>query len=174
MIFPGHLASAVLARRYLLVDWYAFLIATFAPDVIDKTLYYVLRVTPHSRIPMHSLVGWLGTTAVATAVSWAAGRRWRWGWVWLLGYGTHLLLDSPVAGGSLPFLYPFRQYTHLSSSKLPFSYLWGLQDLPWHMLLAETMLVGVTLYLEWRRRNSRGSAISLRQWWRELAGEESK
>lgn len=171
MIFPGHAATVVLARRYLHVDLYAMLAASFAPDLIDKFLYYVLRATPHSRIPMHSLVGWLGTTALAALLGWLAGVRWRWAWAWLVGYGGHLLLDSPVAGGDLPFLYPFHRYTHLTSSKLPFSFLWGLQDWPWHMLIAETLLVAGVAYLEWRRHERLRPVGSLRRWWRELAKE---
>jgi membrane-bound metal-dependent hydrolase YbcI (DUF457 family) len=171
MILPGHAATAVLARRYLCVDFYAMLAATFAPDLIDKFLYYAVRVTPHSRIPMHSLLGWLGTTVIVTALGWVFGKRGRWGLTWLLGYGLHLLCDSPVAGGELPFLYPFLSYSDFSASKLPFSFVLGLQDVPWHMLIAETLLVGVTLYLERRRHAAHGRPFSLRCWWCELAKE---
>ncbi|NLG26517.1 MAG: metal-dependent hydrolase [Chloroflexi bacterium] len=171
MILPGHAATVVLARRYLRVDLCPMLAATFAPDLIDKFLYYIVRVTPHSRIPMHSLLGWLGTTAVVAALGWALGKRGRWGLTWLLGYGLHLLCDSPVAGGELPFLYPFQRYTHFTASKLPFSFVLGLQDVPWHALIAETLLVGVTLYLEWRRRTANGRPFSLTCWWRDLAKE---
>jgi len=171
MILPGHLASVVLERRYLRVDLYPALAATLAPDVIDKLLFYVLRITPHSRIPMHSLLGWMGTTALAALLGWILGHRWRWAWAWWVGYGGHLLCDSPLTGGNLPFLYPFRSY-NLVGYKLPFSYLWGARDWPWHMMIAEVLLVGVTVYLEWRRTRIRPSWDALRGWWRNLVKGE--
>jgi hypothetical protein len=167
MILPGHLASVVLERRHLRVELYPALAATLAPDVIDKLLFYVLRVSSHSRIPMHTLVGWLGTTLVATLLGLALGRRWRWGWAWWVGYGGHLLCDSPLAGGDLAFLFPFISYS-FESHWQPFSYLWGLQEWPWHMMIAETLLVGVTLYLEWRRHGLRLRRSTLCGWWRAL------
>jgi hypothetical protein len=68
-----------------------------------------------------------------------------------LAYAAHLLCDSPLVGGKLPFLWPFRAY-HFTSPRLPFGFLFGLDAWPIQMLIAELLLVSLTLYLEWRRR----------------------
>ena len=62
MIFPGHLAATVLCHRHLKVAFWPAFWAGLLPDVIDKTLYYVLHLVPGSRVPMHTLWGWLGST----------------------------------------------------------------------------------------------------------------
>ncbi len=48
MIFPGHVAAAVLIHRKFAVDKWVVLAASLAPDVVDKLLYYGLHVTPSS------------------------------------------------------------------------------------------------------------------------------
>jgi len=68
-----------------------------------------------------------------------------------LAYAAHLLCDSPLVGGKLPFLWPFRAY-QFTSPRLPLGFLFGLDAWPIQMLIAELLLVSLTLYLEWRRR----------------------
>jgi hypothetical protein len=177
MILPGHLAAVVLERRHLRVDLYAALAGTLAPDVIDKLLYYVFHVSPQSRIPMHTLVGWVGSTVLVALLELILRRRapaalrWRWTLAWFVGFGGHLLFDSPLAGGDLPILWPFRHYD-LFSYRIPFSYLWGVYDWPVHMLVTEAVVVAVVGAIEWRRHGLRLRWRAVRRWWLEL-GKES-
>ncbi len=200
MVLPGHIAAAVLCHRYLKIDLRLALVASLLPDLVDKTLYHVLRWVPGSRVPMHTLLALLATTALVALTAWAWGlfhqRRslspLSWGkdpsesnsplpWgegqgeglssfiphpsslplSWFLAYGAHLLCDSPLFGGQLPFLYPFRAYD-FSSPSVPWGFLWGLDAWPFYTLLMEALLVAVTLFLELRRRtHSRRRPASL-------------
>jgi hypothetical protein len=72
------------------------------PDVVDKTLCQVLRVTPSGRMYAHTVLSLTLSTGVVSMI-W--GRRPARAWA--LGYLGHLLGD---AGGTLPLLYPFREY----------------------------------------------------------------
>ena len=72
MILPGHLASAWLAARGLRTDLGGAMAAAMFPDLVDKPLRWVFRVTPNDRLPAHTLLGWWLTTAVVGAL-W--GRR---------------------------------------------------------------------------------------------------
>jgi hypothetical protein len=165
MILPGHVAAAVLCHRYLKIDLRLALVAGLLPDVVDKVLYYGLHLVPSSRVIMHTLWAWLGTTLLVGLVAWPwmalrgapGGTRGGWRrWVgvlgsWLLGYGAHLLCDSPLTGGNLPFLYPVRGYDFTSPSA-PLGFLFGLDDWPLHTLLAEGLLVAFTVVTEIRLR----------------------
>ena len=72
------------------------------PDVVDKTLCQVLRVTPSGRMYAHTLLSVALSTAIV-ALLW--GRRKARAWA--LGYLGHLTADG---GGWLPLLYPFKKY----------------------------------------------------------------
>jgi hypothetical protein len=177
MILPGHIAAAVLCHRHLKLDLRLALVASLLPDVVDKFLYHVLHAVPGSRVPMHTLLAWLATTALVALCAWAwsafplplRGGRGKGlfilppsslSFAWFLAYGAHLLCDSPLFGGDLPFLYPFRAYD-FSSPRAPLAFLWGLGEWPIYTLLMEALLVAVTLFLELRRRaqNRRRQAL---------------
>ncbi|MGC9360731.1 MAG: metal-dependent hydrolase [Anaerolineae bacterium] len=125
MILPGHLASAWMAARAARADVGGAMAASMAPDLVDKPLRWILRVTPNDRIPAHTLLGWGLTTA---AVAWLFGRDRAVGWA--VGYGTHLLGDGVNAHlnpGRLYLGWPFVRYrmhvgpTGLGSSLAHFS-----------------------------------------------------
>ena len=101
MIF-GHLAVSALLHHYLDVDLETVVVGSVFPDVVDKTLCQVLRLTPSGRMYAHTLLGLTLSTGV---VSLFGGRRKARAWA--LGYLGHLVADS---GGWLPLLYPFREY----------------------------------------------------------------
>jgi len=123
MIFPGHIAASVLCHRYARVDLRVALVAGITPDVVDKLLHYLLRITPSSRVPMHTLLAWVISTVLVALVAWltrTAPVR-DWAVAWFLGYGVHLFCDSPLLGGELPFFYPFR-YMTLAAPRCPFPF----------------------------------------------------
>ena len=125
MIFPGHVAAASLASKALRTDLRASLLVSMFPDLIDKPVRWVLRLTPNDRIPAHTCLAWMLTCAIARLLG---GRRFGWGW--LVGYGSHLLCDEINAHlnpGRIYFWWPFRRYqmhtgpTGLGSSLNDFS-----------------------------------------------------
>lgn len=125
MIFPGHVAAAILASRATSTDLGGSLAASMFPDLVDKPVRWILRVTPNDRIPAHTLLGWLLTALVARVIG---GQRFARGW--LVGYGSHLLCDEINAHlnpGRIYPLWPFVRYrmhtgpTGLSSSLDDFS-----------------------------------------------------
>jgi hypothetical protein len=101
MLF-GHLAVSVLLHRYLGTDLKLTVAGGIAPDIVDKTLCQVLRLTPDGRMLGHSLLAFGLSTA-------AVGRVWGWraAWSWALGYMSHLVGDL---GGLVPWLYPLVSY----------------------------------------------------------------
>jgi membrane-bound metal-dependent hydrolase YbcI (DUF457 family) len=153
MIFPGHVAASVLCHRYLKADLRVALVAGVIPDVVDKLLYYGLRLVPSSRLPMHTLWAWLASALLLWATAWLIVRPAARpiAWSWLVGYGAHLLCDSPLVGGKLPFLWPWLAYD-FSSAHMPFGFLFGLDRWPLATLIAEAALVALTLWDTRRRR----------------------
>ncbi|NLG50412.1 MAG: metal-dependent hydrolase [Chloroflexi bacterium] len=109
MILPGHVAAASLVSKALGVDLRAALAVSMVPDLIDKPVRWLFRLTPNDRIPAHTLLGWALTSAVAGLLG---GRRFAAGWV--AGYGSHLLCDEVNAHlnpGRIYFWWPFKRYT---------------------------------------------------------------
>ena len=178
MILPGHVAASILCHRHLKVDLRVALVAGVIPDVIDKLLYYGPHLVPSSRVPMHTLLAWgVSTLLVALIERLVAALRinegygalpgsgkgrggvpFPWAVAWGVGYGAHLLCDSPLVGGKIPFLYPFRAYD-FTSPVVPLSFLFGMNEWPLHMLIAELLLVIFTAYTEWRRMKARRLAL---------------
>ena len=169
MILPGHIAASLLCHRYLKVDLTAALVAGLAPDVVDKLLYYGLRLTPNGRVPMHTLWAWLLSTGLVVLAGWLwrrqhwARQHWRrWPVAWFVAYGAHLFCDSPLLGGRLPFLWPLLPYEAYGSPQAPLGFLFGLDAWPVATLLAEAGLVLYTVFLyrrravAWMRRLARG------------------
>ena len=101
MLF-GHLAVSALQHRYLKADLVPVVMAGIFPDVLDKSMCYVLHVAPSGRAWGHTLLG-LGLSTLVVSLVW--GRRF--GYSWGMGYIGHLLGDI---GGALPWFYPFRSY----------------------------------------------------------------
>jgi hypothetical protein len=182
MILPGHIAASVLGHRYLKLDLRLALVAGLFPDVVDKLAYYVLRVVPSSRLPSHTLLVWLLSTLLVTlaAALWPTVHLWTTSWAsipasakassgvkgwrgvaltWFVAYGFHLLCDSPLLGGQLPFLYPFRVY-HFTSPHIPLAFIFGHDSWPIPMLIAEFVLTLFTVYITWQSRKARDAKRS--------------
>ncbi len=159
MILPGHITASLLCHRYLRADLHVVVVAGLAPDLVDKTLYYGLRCVPNTRVPMHTLLAWVVSTLLVGAIGWCIAHNLRWGGAWFLGYGAHLLCDSPLAGGDLAFLYPGRAYPP-SNSPFPLAYLLDISKWPHHALLAELVLVVVGFYLLRRPRRPAPSSVT--------------
>ncbi len=153
MIFPGHVAAAGLASKVFHVDLRASLLVSMFPDLIDKPVRWVFRVTPNDRIPAHTLLAWMLTTLVARVLG---GRRFAHGW--LVGYGSHLLCDEINAHlnpGRIYFWWPFKRYRmHTGPTGVKSS----LNDFSPASLLFEAATVLCALWV----------------WSRSLSGEQSR
>ena len=68
-----------------------------------------------------------------------------WAIAWFISYGAHLLCDSPLVGGKLPFLWPWMSYD-FSSTHMPLGFLFGLDRWPITTLVIEAVLVIFTLW----------------------------
>ena len=101
MLF-GHLAISGLLHHYLGADFKAVMAGGLFPDVVDKSLCQVLRVTPSGRMYAHTLFGAAVSTGIVSLI-W--GRRTARAWA--LGYLGHLAGDGPW---KLPLLLPFKRY----------------------------------------------------------------
>ncbi len=88
MLF-GHLAVSALQHHYLDVDLAPTIAGGIFPDLVDKSLCQLLRITPHGRLFSHTLTG-LGLSTALVGLLW--GRRPARGWAW--GYLGHLLGDA--------------------------------------------------------------------------------
>lgn len=135
MHIPGHLAIALAQhcfvpkprrqRRLLVV----LLVASLFPDILDKTIGYILKLMPNGRHYAHNLFSLISLSLVAGLIGGKAI-----GVAWLGGHLGHLLVDS---GNSVPWLFPFKQY-HFVPGKL---YLNPTQ------LIRETLFLLLTLIL---------------------------
>ena len=101
MLF-GHLAVSFLQHRYLGAELVPVMAAGVFPDVADKSLRYVLDVTPSGRMFGH-------TPAMMALSTGGVGVIWgqRAAQSWALGYVGHLIGDF---AGFVPWLHPFVQY----------------------------------------------------------------
>lgn len=106
----GHVAVAILQHHYLDADLAPVMAGGLFPDVVDKTLHYVLRVTPSGRMWSHTAL----SLGLSTGAVWLlAGRRTARSWA--LGFAGHLLVDG---GDEIPWWYPFKSYTFTPSPGL--------------------------------------------------------
>ena len=110
MLPLAHIASALLANRLAAIDRGPgpSLAGALLPDAIDKSLAWVLGVTPSARYLGH-------TPLAAAALSAGAGRLFgrRAGLAFGLAYCVHLLGDL-WDEGHIPWLLPFKRYEHQS------------------------------------------------------------
>lgn len=151
MILPGHLASAIIASRLPGVHRPTALAASLFPDLFDKTLHWVFRVTPSDRLWGHTLWSMLGTTLITWAVGKGlhkpdTGRSWLW------GYAVHLAGDTTAP---IPLLYPLsRRGVHMGARMREI--LHGNRRFPWRVLASEGLLAmaAITLELYARRQRS--------------------
>ena len=110
MLFFGHIATSIAVADATDSDRAAAVAGNLLPDVTDKTLGYVLKLTP-SRWLAHGLPGYLLVNLVAFAVM--DRRRWRG---FALGYAGHLVCDL-WAGGEVPWRAPFQAHPRRKGRK---------------------------------------------------------
>jgi len=106
-VYPSaHLAASLLLNEVYRGDRASAAAGAVVPDLIDKTLAWLLGVTPSGRHAAHSLAG-AGVLTLATA--WLAGptRGVSFG----ASYLCHLVGDL-WEGGHVPWLMPFRKYAY--------------------------------------------------------------
>ena len=101
MLF-GHLAVSALEHRYVKGAFVPVMAAAVVPDIVDKTLHYVLGLTDNGRMWGHTLLAALITSGVVL-ILW--GKRSATSWA--LGYLSHLLCDI---NNVVPWLYPLLTY----------------------------------------------------------------
>lgn len=135
MILPGHLSAVSLVPALSGVDRRGLWAASMFPDLFDKPLRWVLRITPNDRLPAHSGSVWLLSTLVIGRLE---GRGFARGWA--LGYGVHLgcdALNARLNRGRVYWLWPFRRYQYHVG---PTGLLSSLRDFQWRSLLIEAAL----------------------------------
>ena len=108
MHIPGHLAVALAQhgvipksrrqRRLLVV----LLVASLFPDILDKTIGYVLKIMPNGRHFAHNIFTLIGLSLFAGLIG---GKEV--GYAWFGGHLGHLLAD---AKGFVPWFFPIKRY----------------------------------------------------------------
>ncbi len=138
MHIPGHLAVALI--QHTLPPFHRqpnsllpLLAAALAPDVVDKTIGYALRLMPNGRHVAHNLFALSGSSA---AVGLLLGRKC--GRAWLAGYSGHLLADF---NSRMPWLFPLKKY-HFRRKEFSFG---------WRRFWLELIVLLVTLLFYSRR-----------------------
>lgn len=114
---------------------------TLLPDVIDKTLDWVLGLTPCGRYLAHSLAG----AALLTAGAVTVGGRRR-GLSFGVSYLAHLTCDL-WEGGRVPWLMPFRRYRHTPRPE-------GLAISPAGLLLEASATLLLVILARWGRADA--------------------
>jgi len=132
MLFFGHIAATLLVADATHSDRAAAVAGNLLPDITDKTLGWVLKLTP-SRWLAHGLPGYFLANVVAFTL---LDRRRRRGFAF--GYAGHLLCDL-WAGGRVPWLAPFQEQPAKREK-------WGARRLALY-LLPEVIGLPVTLRL---------------------------
>lgn len=106
-MYPSaHLAASLLLNEACHGDRGSAAAGALTPDLIDKTLAWVLGVTPSGRHVSHSLAAAGVLTLVAARL---AGRRRAASFG--ASYLCHLACDL-WSGGHVPWLMPFKRYRH--------------------------------------------------------------
>lgn len=137
-MYPSaHLAASLLLNEAYRGDRVSAAAGTILPDLIDKTLAWVLGATPSARYVAHSLAG---ASALTLATTRLAGRRK--GVSFGASYLCHLVCDL-WEGGHVPWFMPFRAYRHSGRR-------WDLA-ITWRSVLLELvgMLVLAGLMARW-------------------------
>ena len=109
-MFPlAHVASALALNKLVLNDAHAIpsMAGSLLPDAIDKTLAWVLKITPSSHFVAHTPLAAAGASvAVGRALGHEAGRAFG------LAYAAHLITDE-LHHGRVPWQLPFSAATRL-------------------------------------------------------------
>ena len=106
-MYPSaHLATSLLLNEVYRGDRASAAAGAIVPDLIDKTLGWVLGITPSGRYAAHSLAG---ATALTLATVGLTGPRR--GASFGASYMCHLVGDL-WEGGHVPWLMPFRKYAY--------------------------------------------------------------
>ena len=152
MILPGHISVAYLASKALGVSTQGSLAASMFPDMVDKPIRWLLRLTPNDRIPAHTGLAW----GISSAVAYRLGGS-TFGRGWTVGYGSHLLCDEVNAHlnpGRIYFWWPFKRY-HMHSG--PIGLQSSLHDFTGPSLLIELLVTccGLALWCARHKRRER-------------------
>ncbi len=156
MILPGHLSAAYLVSKFSGADLAGCLAACMFPDVVDKPLRWVFRITPNGKIPAHTLAAWGLSTLI---VRWLLGDRFAGGWA--MGYGSHMLADEVNAHlnpGRTYVLWPFRRY---NMHQGPRGLRGSLADFTSAALLLEGVLTGFAAATWLRGRNHKANSSAI-------------
>jgi hypothetical protein len=123
MLPTAHIASALLFNRLSRLDkgMGPAVLGSLVPDGIDKTLAWVLRLTPAARHIAHTPLAAILLSAGASTV---LGRRW--GTAFGAAYLVHLVGDL-WHHGHVPWLMPFKRY--------------DVRGEPWHVELSPPALM---------------------------------
>ncbi|MEX0785719.1 MAG: metal-dependent hydrolase [Dehalococcoidia bacterium] len=123
MLPTAHVATALAVNR--LAGFRAgnapAILGALVPDMIDKTLSWVLRITPTARHIAHTPLS-VGVLSLGASKLMGA----RWGRAFATAYTVHLLGDL-WHGGRIPWLLPFKRYD------------WRAK--PWHVDFSPDLLV---------------------------------
>jgi len=108
MHIPGHLAVALVQYRLVFPRTRKkkiislLLLTSLMPDVVDKSIGYILHLMPNGRHYAHNIFSLLGSSVLMTLVGGKLG-----GQAWFIGYLGHLLADSDRL---VPWLFPLKSY----------------------------------------------------------------
>ena len=137
MHIPGHIAVALLQHRLLrayipcqTVTKPLFL-ATFFPDVIDKSIGYIFHWMPNGRHYSHNL---FSLTLFSGFIALIWGRLV--GFAWFMGHLCHLLADTSPHG-EMPWFFPLKKYTFVK----------GRLKFRRKHLVKESLLLGLVIIL---------------------------
>jgi membrane-bound metal-dependent hydrolase YbcI (DUF457 family) len=154
-MYPSaHLAASLVLNEVYAGDRVSAAAGTILPDLIDKTLAWVLGATPSARHAAHSLAAASALTLAATRFG---GRRK--GASFGASYLCHLVCDL-WEGGHVPWLMPFKRYRHAGRR-------WDLR-ITWRLVLLEVvgMLVLAGLTARWLREDG--------PWWSGRSDSEGR
>ncbi len=134
MHIPGHIAVAI--AQYRLLSYHKqnqemlkpLLLASLFPDLVDKTVGYILRLMPNGRHYSHNLLSLILISLIVTLI-WGKTV----GYAWFLGHLGHLLADH----GWVPWFFPLKKY-QFRPGKLTFK---------WSQLVEETILLILVLFV---------------------------
>ena len=137
MHIPGHIAVALLEHRLLsayiphqAVTKPLFL-ATFFPDIIDKSIGYLFHWMPNGRHYSHNLFSLVLFSGFITLI-WGRAA----GFTWFAGHLCHLLADTSPQE-KMPWFFPLKKYAFVKGS-LRFRF---------KHLIKESVLLGVVIIL---------------------------
>lgn len=107
MHIPGHIAVAVAQHCLPTLSTdkkmlRPLLLASLFPDLVDKTIGYVLHAMPNGRHYAHNIFSLVGVSLLVALV-WGRST----GYAWFAGYLGHLLADRR---GLVPWLFPAKKY----------------------------------------------------------------